>query len=301
MIAEQPDRPKADHLHMALQGDQHAPHLQPPAPKVEVARPKRAAAHKRLREGYEQEKSRRQDLEASLKSAHDIQQNFIPSSPPTIEGFDLCGVYLPAELTGGDFFDYLPMDEGTLAIVVADVAGHGVGPALLAAETRACIRTLASMSSDVGEIATTVNRLVAQDMPSGGFATLFLAKLDPDALTLTYAAAGHCAFIVSPSGESVMLQSQAVPLGIDDRGKIPSTGPVQLNSGDIVLLATDGLFETRSPEGTMLGTPRCMQVVYRHRQRPAELIVDELLHAMHAFAQDAPQRDDVTIVVAKVR
>jgi serine phosphatase RsbU (regulator of sigma subunit) len=260
-----------------------------------------AESRQRLRDEYRQEKERRLDLEASLQVARDIQQNLIPSGPPNLDGFDICGVYLPAEMTGGDFFDYVALDDGGLALVVIDVAGHGIGPALLAAETRACIRALARTTSDVGHIATIVNRLLAQDMPSGCFVTLFMAKLDPVARTLTYAAAGHCAHIVRKTGDSIALESQMPPLGVDDDAEIPSTGPLALQSGDILFLATDGLFETRSPQNTMLGNPRCLQLIYHHRREAAEKIVDELLHAMQSFAENTPPHDDVTIVVAKLK
>src|ERR1051325_207430 len=107
-----------------------------------------AQPRQRLLSHYQQEKQKREHLETALLIAHDIQQNLIPARPPDLPGFDVAGVSVPAEATGGDFFDYVRLADGRTAIVVADVSGHGTGPALLAAETRAYTRALACSHAD---------------------------------------------------------------------------------------------------------------------------------------------------------
>jgi sigma-B regulation protein RsbU (phosphoserine phosphatase) len=260
---------------------------------------RQVASRERLQKEYRYEKERRLELEGALQVAGDIQQNLLPSAPPALAGFDIAGVCLPAEATGGDFFDYLPGDEGTLGLVVGDVSGHGIGPALLAAETRAYIRALASVGSDVGQIATTVNRLLWEDTAGSRFATLFLAWLDPGLRTLTYAGAGHCAYLVHASGDFTLLNSQCAPVGVFENTVATTSESLFLRHGDILLLATDGLFDIHARQTGHFGKDRCIGLVHAYRSHPAEKIVDGLLHAARRFAHNEPLADDLTIVVAK--
>ena len=204
-------------------------------------------SRERLQREYRYEKEKRLELEASLQVARDIQQSLLPAKPPKLEGLDVAGISIPADAAGGDFFDYLTLTDGTLGLVVSDLSGHGIGPALLAAETRAYIRALTRISSDVGDIVTNVNQLLWEDISGGRFATLFLARLDSSNRTLTYAAAAHCGYIIHQSGEVTTLGSLALPLGILHNTVVPASETIPLTSGDILLLATDGLFETRMP------------------------------------------------------
>ncbi|HEV7999081.1 MAG TPA: SpoIIE family protein phosphatase [Planctomycetaceae bacterium] len=256
-------------------------------------------SRERLQKEYRHEKERRLELEAALQVARDIQQNLLPSAAPAAAGFDIAGVCLPAEATGGDFFDYLPAADGTLGLVVGDVSGHGIGPALLAAETRAYIRALSRIGSDVGQITTTVSKLLWEDTAGHRFATLFLAWLDPRLRTLTYAGAGHCAYIVHESGDFTLLNSQCPPLGVFENTVATTSEPMFLRHGDILLLATDGLFDVRGQATQHFGKDRCIGLVHAYRSNPAEKIVDGILHAARRFAQNGPLADDLTLVVVK--
>ncbi len=195
----------------------------------------------------------------------------------------------------------MPEPGGTLAIVVGDVSGHGVGPALLAAEARAYIRALTRIGSDVGQITTTVNRLLWEDTSGGRFATLVLTRIDPARRTLTYAAAGHCAYIVHESGESTTLNSQCPPLGVLENTVVQTSEPVYLRHGDTLLIATDGLFDIRARSKATFGKERVIGLVHAFRHQPAEKIIDAVLLSARTFAENAPLPDDVTMVVVKVR
>jgi serine phosphatase RsbU (regulator of sigma subunit) len=258
-------------------------------------------ALERLQTEYEDEQEKRRELEASLQIAGSIQQQLLPSGPPDVDGLDVCGICLPAETTGGDFFDYLPMADGSLGIVISDFSGHGIGPALLAAETRAYLRALARTRSDVGQIATIANNLLWEDTFGRRFATLFLAQLNAAERIMMYAAAGHFAHVVHPSGDFTALPAKAPPMGLFDQTVVPTIGPVTLASGDILLLATDGLFDMADPDHTLFGIDRCIQLIHAHRSDPVERILDELVDAARTFAQGAAQPDDLTIVIAKVK
>src|SRR5204863_10180898 len=140
----------------------------------------RKRAEKELRQNQEQ-----------FRVAREIQQHLFPKAAPALPGFDIAGASYPAEATGGDYFDYLPMLNEGLGVIAGDVTGHGVGPALLMAETRAYLRVLTGRREDVGEILTRANGVLAEDIGQERFITLFMARLDPRSRTLAYASPSH--------------------------------------------------------------------------------------------------------------
>ena len=142
-----------------------------------------------------------------LRLARSIQQSFFPSTSPVVPGFDLGGASYPAEETGGDYFDYFPMPAGRIGIVVADVSGHGFGPALVMSQTRAYLQALLPLGLDVSELATRLNDFLIADGPDARFVTLFLAQLDPRDGSFVYASAGHQCFLLGPGDEVQPLDS----------------------------------------------------------------------------------------------
>ena len=234
-----------------------------------------------------------------LRLARSIQQSFFPSTAPVVPGYELGGASYPAEETGGDYFDYFPMSAGRVGVVVADVSGHGLGPALVMSQTRAYLHALLPLGLDVSELATRLNDFLISDGPDARFVTLFLAQLDPRDGSFVYASAGHQCFLLGPGDEVQSLDATSLPLGILP-GCIPAARPQTLQSGQVVLFLTDGVAETESPQGVAFGIERALEVVRAHRHRPAGDIVETLYRQRPRFAQDAPQQDDITAVVLKV-
>src|SRR6185503_12895510 len=155
--------------------------------------------------------------------------------------------------TGGDYFDYLTMLQDRVGLVVGDVAGHGVGPALLMAETRAYLRVLAGRREDPGEILTRTNAILAEDVGSERFVTLFFGRVDPKTRAFTYASAGHPAgYILDVRGAiKHILKRTGVPLGLRPDTEYVSAPEVMLVPGDLILILTDGIEETSAPDGTL--------------------------------------------------
>jgi sigma-B regulation protein RsbU (phosphoserine phosphatase) len=234
-----------------------------------------------------------------LRLARIIQQGFFPTTSPTLPGYDLGGVSFPAEATGGDYFDYFPMSEGRVGVVVADVSGHGLGPALVMSQTRAYLRALLTLGLDVSELVTRLNDYLIADGPEGLFVTLFLAQLDPRDGSFVYASAGHQCFLLGPGNEVQPLDATGVPLGVLP-GCVPSARPRTLQRGQVVLFLTDGVPETASPQGVLFGIERTLDLVRKNRHQPAHQIVSTLYRSARSFAQDTPQQDDITAVVLKV-
>ncbi|MCI0746590.1 MAG: SpoIIE family protein phosphatase [Verrucomicrobia subdivision 3 bacterium] len=244
-----------------------------------------------------------QQSKEQFRVAREIQQRLFPKSAPSLPGFDIGGASYPAEATGGDYFDYLPMLNDRMGVVLGDVTGHGVGPALLMAETRAYLRVLAGRREDVGEILTRANGVLAEDVGTERFVTLFIARLDPKTRELTYASAGHSAgHLLDASGRvKQLLPRTGIPLGMRADTLYASSAEFALESGDVVVLLTDGVEESLAPDGALFGTERALDIVRQHRERPAQQIVEELYQAVRKFSGGAAQTDDVTAIVVKVR
>jgi sigma-B regulation protein RsbU (phosphoserine phosphatase) len=243
-----------------------------------------------------------QDTEEQLRVARDIQQRLFPKAPPHIPGFDIAGASNPASATGGDYFDYLPMRQGRLGVVVGDVTGHGIGPALLMAETRAYLRVLAESHDDAADVLSNANRVLAEDIGSERFITMLLVSLDPQRRVLSYANAGHTAgYVFNAAGEvRAELRRTGVPLGVRADTRYPPAQQVPLAAGDFVLLLTDGIDEAMSPDDRIFGIERALEVVRAQRGQPAQNMVEALYEAVRRFAENSPQLDDATAVVIKV-
>jgi serine phosphatase RsbU (regulator of sigma subunit) len=230
-----------------------------------------------------------------------IQQRLFPAGTLQVPGFDIAGASYPAEAAGGDYFDYIPMQDGCLGLVVADVSGHGFGPALLMAETRAYLRAFALTCSDVGEMVGFANRALAADVADEHFVTLLLARLDPRSRALVHASAGHTSgYVLDPSGAvRALLDSTGPPLGIMPEATFPARPALTLGPGEIALLLTDGILEACSPGGELFGKERVLSVLRANRDRSAREIVAALHAAVVAFCQEGPLADDVTLIVAR--
>ena len=251
----------------------------------------RKRAERELRENQEQ-----------FRVAREIQQRLFPKSAPACPGFDIAGASFPAEATGGDYFDFLPMLNGRVGVVVGDVTGHGVGPALLMAETRAYLRVLAGRREDPGEILTRANSILAEDVGSERFITLFLGCVEPVTRGFIYASAGHPpGYVLDAQGQiKAALKRTGIPLGMRPDFEFATAQQVVLASGDIVLLLTDGIEEATAPDESLFGIDRIIETVRANRSEPAQKIVQALYEEVRAFANHAPQIDDITAIVIKV-
>lgn len=234
--------------------------------------------------------------------AREIQHRLFPKEAPQLAGFDIAGVSLPADEAGGDYFDFLTMQHGRLAIVVGDVAGHGIGPALLMAEARAYLRLLVLNREDVGEILTRANLALSADVDFEHYITLLMAQFDPVARTLHYASAGHTgAYVLGADGSvRVELKRTGIALGLRANNEYRTAPSLALHDGDVVLLLSDGVEEAPDPTGELFGAERAFAIVRANAAKSAAEILKALCDAVRAFTGGLPQQDDVTVVVAKV-
>lgn len=257
-----------------------------------------------IRDITERKRAERELLEhqEQFRVAREIQQHLFPKESPELAGFDIAGASFPAEAAGGDYFDYLEMANGRFGLVVGDVTGHGVGPALLMAETRAYVRIVALNRDDVGRILTRANAALSDDIGDERYVTMFLGRLDADTKTLHYCSAGHPpALIIGKDGAvRAKLKRTGIPLGIRRESQYESAAEVQLQPDDIVVLLTDGADEATDAAGEFFGLDGVVRVIHEHREQPAAAIVQALYDRVRAFSANLADLDDVTAIVIKV-
>jgi serine phosphatase RsbU (regulator of sigma subunit) len=232
--------------------------------------------------------------------ARTIQHGLLPKAPPVLPGFEIAGVSYPTQETGGDYFDFIPQSDGHWGIAIGDASGHGIGAALLVAETRAYLRALALTRTDPGQVLDSVNQRLVEDVTTDHFVTLFLARLSPLTRSLVYSSAGHLpGYVLDGRGEvKLVLQSTGLPLGVDRTGDFPPGPAVRLEPGDLVFLLSDGIVEAPSGDGLLFGIGRTLEVVQARRHEPPADIVAALVQEVRSWSQGAPA-DDMTAIILK--
>lgn len=238
-------------------------------------------------------------IERDLSIARDIQQGLLPRDIPTVPGFGIAGWNRPAAETGGDFYDVLPLADGRVAFAIADVTGHGIGPALVMAEARALFRAAVRQSGDLERTVTEMHDLLCLDLAPGRFVTACCGILSPGDGTIDYLSAGQGPILYWDASTSAIrtLDAQGPPLGFIPEFAYGGTETVRLGPGDAVVLVTDGFFEWARGDGTAFGIPRVEEIVRHHGSGPPAALIAALTAAVEAFAAGAPQEDDLTALV----
>lgn len=239
---------------------------------------------------------------AELFAAAEIQSRLLPQHAPQVTGFDIAGRCYPAEAAAGDHFDFLPRPDGSLLLVMGDVSGHGIGPAIVAADFCARLRSIADSPFGLAELAEKVNAGLYDETGGEIFVTAILARLDPHLRTLSCLNAGHPpAVVLNARGERrAYLTRGGQPFAIFPQTEFVVEEPIDLASGDLVLFYTDGLVEVLGPDSSYFGIDRAVQVVREHQDRPAAEIVAELGRAACEHAGIEQPHDDITIMLVKV-
>jgi PAS domain S-box-containing protein len=244
--------------------------------------------------------------EEQMRAAREIQQRLFPKHSPTVPGYDIAGMSVPADATGGDYYDFLPMMDGMIGLVVADVSGHGLGPSLLMMETRALLRVVARNRVDPGEILARANRVIAEDTDGQNYVTALLVRLNPLNGELVHASAGHpAALVVNKEGEiKAQLKRTGGPLGFAGRPAAVSSAPIRLEPGDVLVLYTDGIKEARpgapgADPDEEFGASRMVDIVRTHRGMTSRELIRELCQAAVAYSAPAALEDDLTLLVVK--
>ena len=246
----------------------------------------------------QQEAKERERIEQELKVARLIQQTLLPKTLPEIPGYEVAAYYQPAREVGGDFYDFLTLEDGRLGLVVGDVTDKGVPAALVMATTRTMLRAAAQRLLSPGEVLQRVNDVLVQDIPPNMFVTCLYAILDPESGRLVYANAGHDLPYRRRAGRGGVadeLRARGMPLGL-----MPGMGyeekEMVLNRGESVLFYSDGLVEAHDPRRDMFGFPRLQGLVGAHRSGGSSLISFLLSELARFTGEGWEQEDDITLV-----
>ena len=243
----------------------------------------------------------RRELDASLNVAREVQRRFMPSKMPPIDGYEVATWWFPNEAVGGDYCDVIPLPSGDVALCVADVSGHGLGPSLLMASVRAALRTLLLAHTSPQELLETLAIALADDFEHGSFITMCLTKLAPKEHELTFSNAGHGPALVfqAASGQFVELDSTGVPLGVIVPTDYPLGPALSLQPGDLMVLATDGIVESFDSSGEQFGVERLKQLIVKLARSPIQELVRSIGREVELhYVGDSPP-DDLTVLALR--
>ena len=245
------------------------------------------------------EEKQQQDRE--LQVAREIQENLFPGRAPVVPGFELAALSRPCREVGGDLYDYIPLDGGRLALIVADVSGKGTPASLLMASVHASARALAG-TAPPDQVVARLNRFLFASTQANRFVTCFYAELDPARHRLSYVNAGHVPpFQLASDGSLVRLSVGGPALGLFDE---PVEGPFEarratLGTGEVLAIVSDGVTEAMSSDGREFGDDRLLELLRQAQGRPATQVLQRLVSAIEAWRGDARPNDDLTALVLR--
>ena len=246
----------------------------------------------------EQEIRERERVEQELRVARSIQQAALPKEVPDLVGWRISPYYQPAREVGGDFYEFLELDDGRVSFAVGDATGKGVPAAFVMSATCALLGGVATSSgSPPGEVLARVNEAVLTRIPPNMFVTCFYAILEPQSGHLSYANAGHDLPYLHRNGAAEELRARGMPLGLMPEMSYEEK-EVILEAGDSVLLYSDGLVEAHNPEGEMFGFPRLRELMAEYGEERS--LGDLLLEELYSFVGEGwEQEDDITLLTLR--
>jgi sigma-B regulation protein RsbU (phosphoserine phosphatase) len=248
-----------------------------------------------------QEMLEKQRMEEELGFARDIQRNLLPRHCPSGERFELAGYNLPSKEVGGDYYDFIPLDEKKIGIAIGDIAGKGIPAALLMSNLQAALRISAIRAHNTHEVVRQVNIHISQTTSSEKFATFFYGVLNTQNLSFEYTNAGHNYPILCRNGEKqMMLKEGGVIIGVME-GALYDTKRIRLRKGDSLVLYTDGITEALNSHDEEFGEHRLLRATERAAHLSAQEILDFILEEVIDFTNGFLQSDDLTLVVLKAK
>ena len=257
-----------------------------------------------------QQKAEKERLEQELRIARNIQMSLLPQGPLAMPGLTLTAHCEPAREVGGDYYDFLPIDEHTVGILVADVSGKGTSAALYMAELKGIVLSLSQRYRSPRELLIEADRIISRHLDSRSFITVTYLVVDLQAGMVQYARAGHCPLVYVPGPYATqrapqLLAPDGLVLGLQLDGgqtfvRLLEEISVPLGRGDLFVLYTDGLTEAMNAEGDFFGESRLAALIGEQADLPADELRERILRDIEAFTGSALQQDDMTMVVLRV-
>jgi serine phosphatase RsbU (regulator of sigma subunit) len=261
-------------------------------------------------EGLLREKAEKERMEQELKIARSIQMSLLPQGPLKMPGVSLSGHCEPAREVGGDYYDFLPLENERLGILIADVAGKGTSAALYMAELKGLVLSLSRYHVSPRTMLIEANRIISKHLDSRSFITMTYAVVDLRARTMTCARAGHCPLVYVPGPDAhsrapQVLTPEGMVLGLqfdlgDTFDRLLEEVTLPLGRGDLFVLYTDGISEAMNEQGDCFGDQRLVELAERNADLKSDALCEHILSEVHTFAGDAAQHDDMTMVLLKI-
>jgi sigma-B regulation protein RsbU (phosphoserine phosphatase) len=240
-------------------------------------------------------------LESELEMSQVVQRALLPQKAPSIPGLNIAAFSRPAQIVGGDYFDFVPFKDGGHGFVMADVSGHGVSAGMLMTSLQTAFHTLVPAAESPLEVLERINHLYMHNINFTTFVTIFFGKLDAATRTFTYANAGHnSAYLLRANQEEVLLHPTGPAIGLME-GFLVRAEQVQLNPGDMLVLYTDGVTEAANSTGVQFGIDGLAQVIRENAGLTAEQMIQKILKAVNTFTDGIPPVDDTTLVICRVQ
>jgi sigma-B regulation protein RsbU (phosphoserine phosphatase) len=253
---------------------------------------------RQIQKSYE-DLRKKEAFDREMDIAREVQEQLFPKAAPRVHGLQVAGICLPAAGVGGDYYDYLPIADNRLGLVVADVSGKGISAALLMASLHASVRNVIAPEIAPSEIACRLNTFLYRSTTAARYATLFIGMFDGRDGSFCYSNAGHNPPLVLRASGAHRLSEGGLPLGIFNTVQY-CEGRWALEPDDLLLLYTDGAIEAADPSGREFGMDRLVSFL-QERRRSNDLpgLIRQTLAEIHSWTQASPQQDDITVVLAR--
>ncbi len=240
-------------------------------------------------------------LDREISVARDVQIGTLPKEMPVIEGYEFGGAFEPTDQTGGDLYDFVPMGDKRLFLLMGDATGHGIGPALSATQVRAMLRVALRLNSSLDDAFVHINDQLCDDLPDDRFVTGFFGVLDGNTNTVDFHSGGQGPIMHfhAARGEFDWHPATTFPLGYMPQTNVAAPLRAEMEPGDVLGLISDGIYEYEDESGEQFGQERVAEIVANGGDLPAQELVNEILRAVRSHGGLAPQADDITIVLAK--
>lgn len=242
------------------------------------------------------------ELVSELKMAEEVQQNLLPAQSPYLKHFDISGASIYCDQTGGDYYDYILLPGDRLGVVVADVCGHGIGSAMLMTSVRAYLVSAIQDYSSPADLLNRINTYITRDCSlSGRFTSMFFVELNQQDHRLRWVRCGHEPALRyhRESDSFSKLQDEGLVLGVDDSYSFRNSTTDDILPGDILLIGTDGIQDTRNRHDEMFGQERIREILRANRNEPARVIQEALVASLDHFRGGMAREDDATLVIIK--